>query len=71
VSIIHRYVNPSRAATLKDKYITSCGATVERYQCVASDFKTTCPECLDKIIEVRQAELELLKQKKLRTPTWL
>ena len=68
--MIHRYTNPVRGELGKrDLYITICGLTVERYQCVASDFKTTCEACVKEIIKRREAELALIKAK-LKPDDW-
>ena len=67
--MIHRYTNPVRAEGGRDLYITICGQTVERYQCVSSDFKTTCEACVKAIITRREKELELLKAK-LKPEDW-
>ena len=68
--MVHRYTNPVRT---KDKsremYNTTCGLVVERFQCVASDFKTTCETCIKEIIKVRETELAILKEK-LSTDKW-
>ncbi|CAB4169789.1 hypothetical protein UFOVP903_20 [uncultured Caudovirales phage] len=60
---VHRYTNPVRATDNIQLYLTICGETVQRYQCVASDFKTTCEACIQKIIAIREKELELLRLK--------
>ena len=60
----HRYTNPVRDKnSTVDLYLTICGQTVQRYECVSSDFKTTCEACIVKIVAVREKELELLRLK--------
>lgn len=69
--MVHKYTNPVRVTgTTVDKYRTMCGEVVERYQCVASDFKTTCEKCVRAIIALREKELELLKEKLPKKETW-
>lgn len=67
---VHRYTNPRRTEDGQDMFITACGKVLPRYNCVASDFKTTCIDCLNWIIKKREEELVLLKEKLPGNEPW-